>query len=609
MTTKAPALLALGLAGAALSSFAALAAPVPGKHIPPAVLMELRVVESQFQDALRKDCAPERCYVNGCAYEEHLTLDQPEATSLPGLPAEQGPGSVKPQQYLTRARCEFSHEKSVPARDVERLARRLEKRLSRGWLTVVVSPQALDPIPKSLSEPPKEPEEKPKDEPKPDAADEDKPPAPLTVERILQELWSELLPHSPWVLALLLLTLMTLILIWAGRRLGAPSLEDKMLEAQLASQPPTPVDGTESEISENIETRPVEAGPSEEEAFVDEQEALWKQRLEHTSPEDPDDAISRLLREWLKSGDYGNLARALLIFGDRVSVAFETMPELALKKVEFASYFRDVDEADLPSRASFYRHLNQQAMASLLLTQDDVQLYRALREDFGTSGFVSLMRQMPERYAALLYALVDMGQQQEIALLLDNRTRFELARELLSSTRISMSESRHLAACLQAVQDGPSLPEPPEAGTVKEHGAPLDSAGALSVLLTHLASQERLALVEAARSQGGGSLPTWTNEIVFNHMLTNLREETRNDLLLGVDVRGLNAWLRLQPEEWRQAFVRELPGSLQAAVSGGAGERTRAEQLRLARRGRAQLAAGLQEAYAKEGVHFHDLVA
>ena len=89
---------------------------------------------------------------------------------------------------------------------------------------------------------------------------------------------------------------------------------------------------------------------------------------------DEDDVIARMLREWLKSGDYPTLARALFIFGDRVSHSFTSDPELALKKVEFAEYLRDVDERDLPSRTSFFRRLNQRAMASLLLSKADVQL-------------------------------------------------------------------------------------------------------------------------------------------------------------------------------------------------------------------------------------------
>ena len=45
------------------------------------------------------------------------------------------------QEYLTQARCEFAHEKSVSPRDVQALVRRLEQRLSKGWLQVTVGRQ------------------------------------------------------------------------------------------------------------------------------------------------------------------------------------------------------------------------------------------------------------------------------------------------------------------------------------------------------------------------------------------------------------------------------------------------------------------------------------
>src|SRR5688572_4619139 len=113
---------------------------VPEAHIPGSVLLELRNLERNFDAALLQDCAPERCISKGCSYGEHVTVDMPRSSSLPGLPAEeaQGPGSLPPQDYLTSARCEIAHEKTVPSREVQALARRLEQRLSRGFMKVSV---------------------------------------------------------------------------------------------------------------------------------------------------------------------------------------------------------------------------------------------------------------------------------------------------------------------------------------------------------------------------------------------------------------------------------------------------------------------------------------
>src|SRR3954453_10354667 len=103
--------------------FLALAqSPVPEKHIPGTGLLELRTIENQSDRALSRDCAPEKCVSKGCVYRDHVVVDLPKSTSLPGLPNEQGIGAVPPQEYLTAARCEFAHEKTVAPKDVQALS-------------------------------------------------------------------------------------------------------------------------------------------------------------------------------------------------------------------------------------------------------------------------------------------------------------------------------------------------------------------------------------------------------------------------------------------------------------------------------------------------------
>ncbi|MFZ9886690.1 MAG: hypothetical protein ACO3JL_04220, partial [Myxococcota bacterium] len=225
-----------------LSSSSLLAQPVPRAHVPPSVLMEISVLERTFDAALGADCSLDRCMSKGCVYVQHQTVDVPRSSSLPGLPTEAGPGSVVPQEYLTEARCEFTYESSVDKKDVQALVRRLEQRLSRAWRKVSVVPQPLSPLSRELQEPlPSE---------TPDATEDvDNPPPPL-VEPVadddeawssraaLRELWNELLPHFWWMVALFLSTIVAMALIWAARRLGKASLEERMMEAQLAARPP-----------------------------------------------------------------------------------------------------------------------------------------------------------------------------------------------------------------------------------------------------------------------------------------------------------------------------------------------------------------------------------
>ena len=143
---------------AATNATASTQAPLPRSLVPGAIALEVSLLERTFEAALAADCAPERCFPKGCVYVRHQTIDQPRSGSLPGLPVEQGIGSAPAQEYLTEARCEFTHERSINPKDIQALVRRLELRLSRGYRKVAVVPQSLEPINKSLAEPTVAPE-------------------------------------------------------------------------------------------------------------------------------------------------------------------------------------------------------------------------------------------------------------------------------------------------------------------------------------------------------------------------------------------------------------------------------------------------------------------
>ena len=598
---------------AATTTTAAPAKPaaVPQVHIPNAIAVEMSLLERSFETALRTDCATERCFPKGCVYVRHQTIDQPRNGSLPGLPVDEGIGSVPVQEYLTDARCEFTHERSVSNRDVQALVNRLELRLSRGFRKVTVVPQALDPINKSLAESTKPPEEddkkaeeeKPEEPETPPAAEPPPPPAPpepLTMDTAVRELWATMLPHLGWMLAIVLLTLAIAILIWAGRRLGAATLEEKMVLAQIAhQQPPAPEadDGDGNDDAANVD---------EDKTFAEQQEHAWRDRMANVE-QDQSGPIAELLREWLKVGDFPMLARAVFIFGDGLAKSFSTESELALKKIEFADYFRDVDEDDLPSRSEFFKRLNQHAMSSVLMSQEDVQLYRSLREDFGSGGVLSLMEELPHRYAALLFALVPTGTQQDVARLMPMDLRFAVAEQLLASSRISKEESAYVFACIGAARDGGSLPPPPK-GVVSDRGPSIDAASALSVLLPQLPVAERPGLFKRAL-HGSTSAPQWYEDIFFGEMLYNLADEERRDLLLDVDVRGLAAWLSQQGPNWQRSLTASLSPSMQAALRGNATFSSRAEQAALARKGQAEITKALKGHYAKGKTSFLNLVS
>lgn len=590
-------------------------APLPDKHVPPTVLMELRALENQFDLALVHDCAPERCVSKGCVYRDHVVVDLPRSSSLPGLGQSEGVGSVPPQEYLTRAHCDFAHEKSVAPRDVQALARRLEQRLSKGWLQVTVGRQVLEPISPALSEsplPPTPPAAKPVD-PAP-------PPLPPQWEWNVaaRELWLSLLPHFSWMIAVFLGTLAIVSIIWALRRLGRESLEEKALAAQLlaaANSKAAEKEGLSEEAKpgEGSEKAQAQAPSAEEEASaaLAEQRRKWTERVAKAELGKDGDGVAELWREWLRAGELGLLAKAILVFGDGLTSALPSDGELAGKKVELAELLRDVDEAQLPSDAEFFKKLNQHAISASLLAQSDAETVRSLREELGSAGLAQLVGRLPSRHGALLFALVPADLQDEVARILSAKLKWTVAEQLLVTNRMSREEQQFLFAALDSVRGGGEVPLEPTHGSdgLMDRGRVLDVAGALSVLLPLIESAYRQPLLAAAFRRVGGVHPRWYEDILYPDMVLKLPPERQADLLLEVDVRGLAGWASLQDAGWREQLMGRLPHTLQNAVRANMAFSSRKEQQRLARKGREELAAAVKRLLANGQVSFAELLA
>lgn len=583
---------------------------VPQNHIPSPVLIELRMLERQFDSALAADCAPERCFSKGCAYINHVAVDMPRNGSLPGLPASEGPGSVPLQEYLTEARCEFTHEKSVPSKDVNALVKRLEQRLSKGWLKVTVGRQILEPISPSLRESPQTPEQKPVPPPVVTPPPEQKPVVPETFQAnvALRELWVSLLPHFSWMIALVLTTLAILVLIWGGRRVGRESVEEKAMAAQLLAAAQVKPEEEKPKEDEPAAT-PEAAAANENTEFVNQQRQLWGDRIAQAELAKDESMVEELLREWLKAGDFPLLAKAIFVFGDKLSRAFSSDGQLAVRKAEFAEFLKALDEKNLPSDEEFFKKLNHHAISSSLLSQDDVQVYRSLREEFGSAGVLRLCESLPPRHGALLFGLVPTEIQHDVARMMSDEMRVEVADQLLVTNRISKEETAHVFDVLNAAREGRQLPPPPKPQGIGDRGREFDAAGALSVLLPRIDAKQRAELFARAVERSGGSMPRWYEDILYPDMLMKLPDELRKDLLLEVDVRGLAGWSSVQQNTFQQSFIAKLAPAMQAAVRSSMAFESRADQLRHARRGHHDLVAALKKQVAAGKLSFSELVA
>jgi hypothetical protein len=560
----------------------------PSRQVPPTVLVDVRLLENRFEQALAVDCAPERCYPKGCAYAEHAVADRPRRRSLPGLGDDPGPGSTEPQHYLTRATCSFAFEASSDAPDVAALSRRLEAKLSVGWTVVGVQHQQLQPLAPYLREAPK-PEAA--EEPEPEEEAVAPPPPQWTMATAARELWSTLLPHVAWMVALVMLTIAATLLMWAWRRVGRESIEDQMLLAELARGE---AEGEQAE-------QPGPSAPSDEE-FVALQHAAWLARLGSMDPQSPDPELQALIRELLRAGELPLLAKAVLRFPSSIPAAFPSGGEVASAKLELAAYLKTVDVDALPSDADFFRQLNHHALSAVVASQHDAKIVRSLREDFGAEGLVTLIGSLSARCGGLLFALASAEEQHEMVRLLSAQQTAQMSEQLLRSNRMDPDETTYLFQVIQSArgnQPRPTAPPP----DVSDRGTPFDAEGALSLLLPRLDSKERGRLFLALLHRFEGSLPAWYRCIFLADMLFALPREARVDLLLEVDVEPLAAWLTLLDPPDREPVLDAMPASLRASI-GSMRLGTGARLLALANQGRAELATAFQGQLDRAGIPF-----
>lgn len=338
-----------------------------------------------------------------------------------------------------------------------------------------------------------------------------------------------------------------------------------------------------------------------------EQEARWTAALTAMDPAHPDPELQALVRERLRAGDLPLLAKAVLRFPEHFPALFPTDGEIATAKLELANLLQTVDVDTLPGDVAFFTALQRHALAATLSSQPDARVVRSLREDFGATGLVALIGQLPPRLGALLYALTPPVEQHEMVRLLTVPQVAALAQQLLLSNRMDPVETTALFDVLRtangAVPDVRAL-----AGGITNRGATFDAAAALAVLLPRLTPAHRGALYDDALARTHGSLPAWTRGILTPDMLLALPAESRADLLLEVEAEPLAAWFSVVDAELRPRLLAGVPDSLRLSIEAASVFPSRARQLALAGRGRRELARGFQRQLARLGISFERVV-
>ena len=554
------------------------AAGPPRRPVPDPVLAELDDLEVRFERALALDCDETRCFSTGCVYVDHRVSDRPKGGSLPGLGDPAGPGSVTPQPWLTKAQCGFAHEPAIEKEDVGVLTRRLQARVSTGWTSVSVSPKPMDPLP-GYFRTDAEAEDEPVPEPEPE---------PVVAPTPGEQLWAELLPHAFWMIGVLLVTFASMLLIWAFRRVGKASIEEEMLLAQMAAEAGAPP--TEAEVVGDDEDALTDA-------FVEEQHALWAQRLADFDPVSPDLALHALIRDRLRAGDIPFLAKAVLRFPDHFPAIFPDGGDVAAAKLALAEFLRADDTSELPDDPTFFKALARHAVAGRVAAQADADTVRRLREEYGAAGLADTIQGLTPRLGGLLFAWVAPGTQHEVVRLFSPRQVAAMSDQLLRSNRMDARETEQLFAVVRGEGAGSS-------GRVTDQGAELDVAGALSLLLGRLARGTRNQLLTDALARFHGGVPAWFRQLFIADMLHALPSEARADLLLGVDATDLAAWMSSLESTAADDVRAVMPDALRSTLTAVGVSSDLDARAAAARRGRLAMARAFQAQLSRLGVAY-----
>lgn len=534
--------------------------PVPQVQLPPSIIAELKRVESKFENALAQDCPGEKCFSRGCNYLSHETVDKPKSASLPGLGDPQaGPGSAPAQEYLKAARCEFAFENTLAARDIAALQRRLEQKLSVGFLMVSISPKPLPPLPESLRATPAAAQAAPA--PAPDqnagkASELAKQSPDWNASTALRELWLQLLPHFSWMIAIVLTTLAALTLLWAWRRVGKETLEEKALLASLqgGAQESNTSDIPQTEVAASTDPEP----PVKPKSLREVMEKI------HSRPEQ----LTSVVKHWLDEKNYAALSKALFVFGDAATEALAKVENMAIEKSELAAFVNTQRPEELPSDELFAESVEKTLVSSRIETLPDVGLYRSLARDFGPQGLARLLSEMPPRLSAISLAILPRTTQSQVVSLFDQNTKVGAIRSLLTSNRASAEDIGTTLDFTRAALAGRDLPKGRTEAAGFERGRPIDTSNALSVLLASLPAKERkdFILEEAKKGSLAQSAQVFSSFVFFPEMLLKLSRETRSSLFLDVEPRDLFVWMGRLSSQLKAKLMEDIPATLQGVM-------------------------------------------
>jgi len=537
-----------------------LAVSVPKSQVPPVVVAEIKKLENQFDLALNQDCVSDKCFSRGCVYVSHETVDKPRSGSLPGLSeGEPGPGSVPAQEYLTAARCEFALEGSWSPKDTSILVKRLEQKLSRGYLVVSVEAKILPALPVSLKSTPMA-------TPTPISTVTPAPSDPLETDvypwhRLFNDLWRTMLPHWYWLTGLILAIIGFLVVLWAIRKLGKETALDRALAEAVAKET--------AESAQPLEVTQPEPKPSDKtnlnpQSFdlelTNEERELWTQRAQNQ--------MSILAKTGSLMAEKGNSFEFCLL-----------LKQLGIplaKVLESEHWPQKIVQKAASSLPAGPQEIQEKKMITYLLEKNFLQAQfilsptnyfeRRLAEEVGpTDHALKPTSDSDNDELLVLAALWPILSLSEWIKMLSWPKKLNLAKQIISNTKVKRS-------LIQKVfEQNLKIEIEPQIKISLQQPKNLDNALVFSTLASACLPIQRNELAQSLEEAFPHQEPDWVQGIFIPQSLMLLEETHRNDLILGMEPDNMAAWFYGLPFSLRKSILEGLPEAAHKSLEKAAG--------------------------------------
>ncbi len=501
---------------------------LPKEKIPASVMTELNQLSLTFQDILVRDCPAELCVAKGCSYEDHEETKAVESRSLPGLAgvSEDARPTDGPQNFLTKARCEFVYESKLNSETYGILRTRLQQKLSRGFLSVSINGTAMNPMPESLQD-----------------KGEKLPPSKETPDdwknQREKQLWNLGLAHGPWMLGILLLTMATLIVIWAFRKLGKKSLEDQLAEAELLA----------------------EASKDTSVPVVDEN-AANRQLLIEILQAQPD-RIALIARYWLEEESFDSLAQLLSL--TQLGLIMPQDPTLAMSQQKFQQHLLN-NVSPFSSWLEFKTETTDLMGRISILMDDNLRLFHSIEKLWRAKDLATVLSETEPVEALYVLSRLSPFFQWNTIRSLDTKAMKLLFQQAAAQPRIAPAALAHTHGLLKNQMGLSSSTVDPVRPRVQGLGFPIETAVFIRLSVDHGSfGNDRESYLQTMRDSDGtiGSI-----KVRSLGDLLQMTAELRRDLLLMLEPDELAAWLALYSKADQEKVLQDLPGSLANRLRG-----------------------------------------